>query len=180
MKDVNGLPQEEANMERVLDAENEGNALRDPDVRLDWARQQKAMHAMKAQLGSLQNENDAAKFREWFGVQMQAGKTMPAEFDDIALGYRQALADDRAMRPTMKSANGKPVSRVRVYQRAIEAREGKFGERQLTGTEMKAMGWQMGGFDQTAKEQEWSEARKNQLLAASPLGNTILKEAKHA
>jgi hypothetical protein len=78
----------------------------------------------------------------------------------------------------MKSASGQPVSRVRIYQRSIERRDPRFGERQLSAAEMKALNLRGAGLDQTPAEEEWSEQRRRELLAASPMGAKMLQDEK--
>jgi len=152
------------------------NAVQDPDIRLDWQRQEKAM--MKAQIDRLQARSDHADFQAWFGEQLQNGRVVPAEREDLRLGYLQGLADDRQYHPLMKSANGQPVSRLRVFCGSIERRESKFGPTPLTPAQMKALGYQFGGFDQSAEQQTFDDKRRQELLGQSPLGQRILTDEK--
>jgi hypothetical protein len=177
-KDVQGLPQEEQNIRAAEAAMSQGNELRDPDIRLDWQPQAKAMKMMKAQVQQLQHKADDGDFAVWFGAQLQAGKVLPAERDEVRAGYLQALTDDRTMHPMMKSANGGIVPRVQIYQRSIERRQSRFGGPDLTFDQMKALGYQVAGLDQTDTERKFDEKRRQELLGLSAVGAKILQDEK--
>jgi len=177
-KDVQPLAREEENIRAAEQAAAQGNALHDPDIRLDWERQEKAMKGMKAQLSTLQAKADHGDFNAWFIEQMQGGKVMPAEREDLQAGFLQALTDDRQYHPLMKSKQGQPVMRVRLFKKTIENRQPILGERQIDAQTMKALGWSAAGFDQANAETDWSPAEEKRLLALSPLGQQILQDEK--
>lgn len=173
-KDVQGL----AKVPPEGKPEPKENEVGDPDVRLDWTNTKKSMSQMKAQMAGLQKRADEADFMNWFNLQLQGGKVLPAEFEAVSQGYLQALADDRRAHPVMKAKDGKTVSRLQLFTGVIEGRESRFGPQHLSVDQMKALGYQAGGFDTTAKEQEWNDKRREELLNLSPLGAKILSEKK--
>ena len=183
MKDVQGLADEVANMEREEAAKQDlaGNPIHgDPDIRLDWERQQKAINRMKAQMAHLQTKADESDLKQWFGEQLQAGKVVPAEYPAVRLGYLQALNDDRQFHPLMKSAKGSPITRVQIYQSSIERRESLFRGK-VTPEQMKALGWNGAGFDQpepTGAPKEMTPERRQELMGLSAMGAAQLAEEK--
>lgn len=181
VKDVQGLADEREPIREHEAAEGRQNDIGDPDIKLDWSRpQSKAMRQMKAQVEHLQARADRAELDAWFGDMVRAGKAMPAERAEIVATALQAMADDRVSHPQMKAASGKPVSRLRAFQHTVEARHSRFGERELTAAQMKALGYEhAAGFDLNGKERPISPERKDELLAASPLGAKILADRKN-
>jgi hypothetical protein len=167
-KDVQPLPDIREVLEEEAEATERGNPLKDQDVRLDWKPEQKMM---KARIAQLESERDSATYDSWFAAQLQAGKVLPAERAELRVGYLQAQMDDRTIH-TMKSK----VSRLALFTGTVERREPRFGARQLDPKEMKALGYQAAGFDQTGQERAFDEARRQELLQASPLGQQIAKK----
>ena len=165
-KDVQPLPDIREALEEQAEAVEGGNPLKDQDVQLDWKPEQKMM---KARIAQLESERDSAQYDAWFVAQLQSGKVLPAERSELRIGYLQAQMDDRTIH-TMKSK----VSRLALFTGTVERREQRFGARQLDAKEMKALGYQAAGFDQTG--QVFDEARRQQLLQASPLGQQIAKK----
>ena len=183
-KDVQPLPELGEELEHLGDKVEGANALEEPDVKLDWKPEQKRMKAIIGaqanQLKALQTRADLGDFNTWVSQQLVAGKVIPAEVEDLKIDFLQALSDDRASHPVMKAKDGQTVSRVERLKASIERRASRFGEMDLTGEQMKALGLQMGSlnFDQTKSEKPFNEQRRAELLNASPLGEKILKDSK--
>jgi hypothetical protein len=181
-KDVQPLPDIREVLEEEEEATERGNPLKDQDVKLDWKPETKRMKAIVVaqanQLKALQARADNGDFSSWVSEQLVAGKVVPAEVEDLRADYLQALADDRTSHPVMKAQDGKPISRVARLKSNVERRTSHFGEMDLTGEQMKALGLQMGSlnFDQTKSEKPFTEARKQELLNASPLGAKIVQD----
>lgn len=180
-KDVQPLAELEQKFEEMEDANEAGNELKEPDVTLDYKpekRMKAVLLAQAHQLKSLQARADNGDFKSWISEQLIAGKVMPAEVEDLRTDFLQALADDRTSHPVMKAKDGKDISRVERLKASIERRQGRFEEMDLTGEQMKALGLQIGSlnFDQTKSEKPFNEARRQELLNASPLGQKISQD----
>ena len=142
-----------------------------PKTEEAFENQQKEYATMKAQMGALQLELDTTRHQGWFDEQLRAGKVVPAERADVLQALLQLTADDRAALPTMKAANGAPLSRVAVYQKAISDRQPTVN---LDG--MKAAGYR--AQSQPQEETELTDAKRAELLAKSALGTKMLQEEK--
>jgi hypothetical protein len=183
-KDVNPLPELAELLEQLGEATEQGNELKDPDVKLDWKPETKRMKAIIGaqanQLKALQTRADNGDFDSWVSQQLVAGKVLPAEVNDLRMDFMQAVADDRAIHPVMKSQDGKTIVRVQRLKANVERRASRFGEMDLTGEQMKALGLQMGSsnFDQTKSEKPFTPERRAELMNASAVGAKLLQDEK--
>lgn len=152
------------------------NELGEGDVRLDWSNQQKTM---KAEIAQLRMQNDLKEFDTWSLAQMQSGKLLPADLNDVRTGYLLALRTDRTQHPTMKA---KGLSMLKLYKQSIERRPSLFGEQSLDENLMKA--FRLSGFDHPQKrdpdapipEEEWvNSSRRKELLRQTDMGQLALK-----
>lgn len=181
-KDVQPLAQLEQAFEEMEHANESGNALKEPDVQLDWKPEQKRMKAIVAaqanQLKALQAKADNGDFNSWVSEQLISGKVLPAEVEDRRIDYLQALADDRTSHPVMKARDGKVISRVERFKKSIEERKGRFEEMDLTAEQMKALGLQFNQvpYEMKSENKPMTPERRDQLLAASAMGEKILQD----
>lgn len=130
--------------------------------------EQRLEQSRQAQLAT-----DAATFAQ---TAIRDRRAMPSEHDTLVQLYIAAAQDDHTTPWDVQSESqttGRPKSRVALLQAQLAARP----QHSLLGEQVKVG---QGGVLESGAETRMSEARRTELLSATPLGQAALKQAKTA